>query len=131
MRSCCGSSPSFVRPASPESPWRPSAKTERGARTGPERERVGAQGRRPLSWRQLLLAGAATAAGSLLAWRPGRATTAGRQPRIAIVGGGLAGLTAALTLQDQGYAATIYEALESVGDRTRSDGPGTTTSVRV
>src|SRR5262249_48770599 len=35
---------------------------------------------------------------------------AGPTPRIVIVGGGIAGLNAALTLQDAGYASTIYEA---------------------
>jgi monoamine oxidase len=43
-------------------------------------------------------------------------------PRIAIVGGGIAGLTAALTLQDKGVASTIYEAHPSrVGGRMHSD----------
>ncbi|MBX7195313.1 MAG: FAD-dependent oxidoreductase [Sandaracinaceae bacterium] len=44
------------------------------------------------------------------------------QPTIAIVGGGIAGLTAALTLLDAGYRATIYEALPNrVGGRMLSD----------
>ena len=42
-------------------------------------------------------------------------------PRIAIVGGGIAGLTAALTLQDAGYGSTIYEASSRVGGRMHSD----------
>jgi monoamine oxidase len=43
-------------------------------------------------------------------------------PRIAIVGGGIAGLTAALTLQDKGVASTVYEAHPSrVGGRMHSD----------
>jgi monoamine oxidase len=42
--------------------------------------------------------------------------------RIAIVGGGIAGLTAALTLQDAGVASTVYEASSSrVGGRMHSD----------
>ena len=43
-------------------------------------------------------------------------------PRIAIVGGGIAGLTAALTLQDKGMASTVYEAHPTrVGGRMHSD----------
>jgi monoamine oxidase len=42
-------------------------------------------------------------------------------PRIAIIGGGIAGLTAALTLQDAGLACTVYEAAERVGGRMHSD----------
>src|SRR5574341_2347140 len=65
-------------------------------------ERRGARrtGQTPLSRRQFLVAGAATTAGGLLAWNLGRASAGGKQPRIAIIGGGIAGLTAALTLQD-------------------------------
>src|SRR5918911_473610 len=43
-------------------------------------------------------------------------------PRIAIVGGGIAGLTAALTLQDKGFSSTVYEAHPTrVGGRMHSD----------
>lgn len=43
------------------------------------------------------------------------------EPRIAIIGAGLAGLTAALTLADSGIAATIYEASEtSIGGRMQT-----------
>jgi monoamine oxidase len=42
-------------------------------------------------------------------------------PRIVIVGGGIAGLNAALTLQDAGYGSTIYEASSRVGGRMHSD----------
>jgi len=51
-----------------------------------------------------------------------RTARASAGPRIAIVGGGIAGLTAALTLQDKGLAATVYEAHASrVGGRMHSD----------
>jgi monoamine oxidase len=46
---------------------------------------------------------------------------AGPAPRIVIVGGGIAGLNAALTLQDAGYTATIYEASSRIGGRMHSD----------
>ncbi|HEX7733560.1 MAG TPA: FAD-dependent oxidoreductase, partial [Ktedonobacteraceae bacterium] len=42
-------------------------------------------------------------------------------PRIGIIGGGIAGLNAALTLQDAGYASTVYEASGDVGGRMHSD----------
>jgi monoamine oxidase len=42
-------------------------------------------------------------------------------PRIAIVGAGIAGLTAALTLQDAGLSYDIYEASDRVGGRMHSD----------
>ena len=42
-------------------------------------------------------------------------------PRIGIVGGGIAGLTAALTLQDAGYQSTVFEASDRVGGRMHSD----------
>jgi monoamine oxidase len=45
--------------------------------------------------------------------------------RIAIVGGGIAGLTAALALQDKGVASTVYEAsTERLGGRMHSDRSG-------
>lgn len=42
-------------------------------------------------------------------------------PRIAIVGAGIAGLTAALTLSDAGLACDLYEAAGRAGGRIRSD----------
>lgn len=55
--------------------------------------------------------------------RPGRAA-AGSVPRIAIVGAGIAGLNAALTLQDKGLLSTVYEASGRVGGRMHSDRSG-------
>jgi len=43
------------------------------------------------------------------------------QGRIAIVGGGIAGLNAALTLQDAGITSTVFEASDQVGGRMHSD----------
>jgi monoamine oxidase len=60
---------------------------------------------------------AAGPAGSLI--RSARGATG---PQIAIVGGGIAGLTAALTLQDKGVASTVYESHASrIGGRMHSD----------
>ncbi|HYL07382.1 MAG TPA: FAD-dependent oxidoreductase [Candidatus Udaeobacter sp.] len=42
-------------------------------------------------------------------------------PRIAIIGAGIAGLNAALTLHDAGIASTVYEASGRVGGRMHSD----------
>jgi monoamine oxidase len=74
--------------------------------------------------RELLAAGAATGALALL---PGCAT-ARRRPRVAIVGAGIAGLTAALVLRDAGVSATVYEASGRVGGRMHTGyagfGPG-------
>jgi monoamine oxidase len=45
------------------------------------------------------------------------ATSSRPQPRIAIIGAGMAGLSCALTLQKQGIQATLYEASRRVGGR--------------
>ena len=58
--------------------------------------------------------GAAAIAGTLPAF-------AASAPRIAIIGGGISGLNAALTLRDAGYASTVYEASNRVGGRMHSD----------
>jgi monoamine oxidase len=49
---------------------------------------------------------------------------AGTAPRIAIVGGGIAGLNAALVLADKNVTATIYEAGTRIGGRMHSDTSG-------
>src|SRR5881227_1343365 len=46
---------------------------------------------------------------------------AARHARIAIVGAGIAGLNAALTLQDAGLSCSIYEASNRIGGRMHSD----------
>src|SRR5712691_2211232 len=44
-----------------------------------------------------------------------------QQGRIAIIGGGISGLNAALTLQDAGISSVVYEASNRVGGRMHSD----------
>jgi monoamine oxidase len=64
-------------------------------------------------------AGAAVAlAGPLALARPAGAASS---PRIAIVGGGIAGLTTALMLQDKGVFAEVYESSGRIGGRMHSD----------
>lgn len=58
--------------------------------------------------------GAGLAAGALP--RPVRAIT-GSEPRIAVIGGGIAGLNAAYQLRQFGYSATVYEARRRLGGR--------------
>ena len=80
-----------------------------------------------LSRRELLkrggIAGAAVALGgpAAVARAAGSSLQASGAPRIAIVGGGIAGLSAALTLQDKGVAADVYESSGRVGGRMHSD----------
>ncbi|GCE15856.1 flavin monoamine oxidase family protein [Tengunoibacter tsumagoiensis] len=51
----------------------------------------------------------------------GQKAEASSPPRIAIIGAGISGLNAALTLQDKGYSTTIYESSSRVGGRMHSD----------
>jgi monoamine oxidase len=64
--------------------------------------------------------GAAALSGPITALAAPHRTSA-TQGRIAIIGGGIAGLNAALTLQDAGITSTIYEASGRVGGRMHSD----------
>lgn len=86
------------------------------------RKKEASYSRRELLKRAGVAGGAIAVAGpTAFASHAGAATT----PRIAIVGGGIAGLSAALTLADKGFASTIYEAsTERVGGRMHSDRSG-------
>jgi monoamine oxidase len=64
--------------------------------------------------------GAAVAGSSLLLPRVAKASGT---PRIAIVGGGIAGMNAALTLANKGVASTVFEASSRIGGRMHSDSP--------
>jgi len=74
--------------------------------------------RRP-SRREFISTGAAMAAAAAVS-APSQALAASA-PRIVIVGAGIAGLNAALTLQDAGYSTLIYEASGRPGGRMHSD----------
>ncbi|HEV3154359.1 MAG TPA: FAD-dependent oxidoreductase [Candidatus Baltobacteraceae bacterium] len=66
-----------------------------------------------------LLLGAS--AGALLSPAFTSCASSGGNPRIAIVGAGIAGLTAALQLHDAGMTATVYESAKRVGGRMHSE----------
>jgi monoamine oxidase len=73
---------------------------------------------RAISRRRFVAGAAGAGAGALLLPRRARAAQPGT---IAIVGGGIAGLTCALTLKDAGHAATVYEAGSRIGGRMHSE----------
>ncbi len=88
---------------------------------GVEPERVRDERRAAaLVGRRTVLKGIGAAAAMAAASRA-RIVRAGPAPRIAIIGGGISGLTAAMTLQDAGYASTVYEASSRVGGRMHSN----------
>ena len=73
--------------------------------------------------RRTLLKGIGVVAGAAVFNTPefAAAATTSLSPRIAIIGGGISGLCAAMTLQDAGYAATVYESNSRVGGRMHSN----------
>ncbi|MEK6190840.1 MAG: NAD(P)/FAD-dependent oxidoreductase [Chloroflexota bacterium] len=91
-----------------------------------ERLTAGEPQRDRLTRREFLTGSAALGAAAMFGGRllfPTRTRAA--SPRIAIVGGGIAGLTAALTLADKGLSSTVYESsTERVGGRMFTDHSG-------
>lgn len=73
---------------------------------------------RPDSARRRFLGLTATAAGAAaFGVRKAAAVTSGTPPRIAVIGGGLAGLNAAYQLKRRGLLAAVYEARPRLGGR--------------
>jgi monoamine oxidase len=75
--------------------------------------------------RELLRRGGAVAVGTVVG--PAffsRTARAAAPARVAIVGAGIAGLNAALTLQDKGITSTVYETSDRLGGRMHSDRSG-------
>ncbi len=70
------------------------------------------------------VAGAGLAVGPGILAASAKAAKGATAPRIAIVGGGIAGMNAALTLADKGFASTVYEASTRIGGRMHSDTSG-------
>jgi monoamine oxidase len=68
----------------------------------------------------LKLAGATGLAAGMSALGAPPAAGAAGNPRIVVVGAGLAGLTCAYRLKQAGYAATVYEASDRLGGRCRT-----------
>ena len=92
---------------------------------GRQREYLGSDegmSRRDLLQRGIILAAGASVMGSAVL-RPERASAAATgpssQPRVAIIGAGISGMTAAMTLKDAGFTnVTVYEANNRIGGRT-------------
>lgn len=76
----------------------------------------------PLS-RRRLLAGASMGAAGLLLEPPALAAPRGVDERVVIVGGGIAGLTAAVRLTDAHVPCVVYEASGRIGGRMFSHSP--------
>jgi len=89
-------------------------------------EEVQEQRRNSVSRRDLLKGAGVIAVGAALSgpfiWgeRVSKAL-ASSAPRIGIIGAGIAGMTAALTLQDAGLPSTVYEVSGSIGGRMHSN----------
>jgi monoamine oxidase len=89
-----------------------------------ERQAEGAITRRELVKRGGIIGAAVMLGGPAALARPARAAVGWNRSRIAIVGGGIAGLTAALRLEDKGIGSTVYEASSRIGGRMHSDRSG-------
>ena len=86
-----------------------------------ERQAEARISRRELVKRSGAVGAAVVLGGPMVLARSARAAGASR---IAIIGGGIAGLTAALTLQDKGVYCDVYESSGRVGGRMHSTGSG-------
>ncbi|MET8244568.1 FAD-dependent oxidoreductase [Streptomyces sp. NPDC005202] len=88
--------------------------------------------------RRRFLAGAGAAVGATALWpaatsaaATSTAATSVAGKRVAVLGGGVSGLSAAHELAERGYAVTVYEYYDTLGGKARSmDVPGTGTGGR-
>src|SRR5229473_4245606 len=76
--------------------------------------------KRNLSRRDFLKAGGATVGALAMTGPLSTFAAKASTPRIGIIGAGIAGLNAALTLQDKGIPSTVFEASDRVGGRMHS-----------
>jgi monoamine oxidase len=92
-------------------------------RAGVPAEAIVERGRQ-WSWNRrdfLKVSGAAVGAAAMQGALPAFSAGAGSaMPKVGIMGAGIAGLNAALTLQDKGIPSTLYEASDRVGGRMHS-----------
>lgn len=70
--------------------------------------------------RRRFLAGSGGVAGALALWPAGSASAASAGKRVAVLGGGVSGLSAAQELAERGYAVTVYEYYDALGGKARS-----------
>ncbi len=75
----------------------------------------------PLLTRRRFLTAGSLALGALALPKSTWARAFTGTPRIAIVGGGIAGMVAAMTLQDNGISSFVYEASNRIGGRMHSN----------
>ena len=92
------------------------------SRRGVDLKQVRAERAAAVIERRRFLQGAGAFAGVALVSRPRAARPQPpKHPKIVIIGAGIAGLNAALTLKAAGFASTIYESSGRVGGRMHSD----------
>src|SRR3989442_8672909 len=98
-------------------------------RSGKTVEQVQEERRRDWTRRDFIKAAGATVGAAAFSG-PIAAFAGQAPPRIAIVGGGIAGLNAALTLHDAGYGSTVSEASNRGCGRMASETPSRNGQVR-
>ncbi|MFB6962594.1 FAD-dependent oxidoreductase [Streptomyces sp. NPDC056309] len=81
--------------------------------------------------RRRFLTGAGGTVGALALWPDAAAAAASTGKHVAVLGGGVSGLSAAHELAERGYTVTVYEYYDVLGGKARSmDVPGTGTDGR-
>ncbi|MFB7110801.1 FAD-dependent oxidoreductase [Streptomyces sp. NPDC056190] len=81
--------------------------------------------------RRRFLTGAGGTVGALALWPDAAAAAASTGRHVAVLGGGVSGLSAAHELAERGYTVTVYEYYDVLGGKARSmDVPGTGTGGR-